>query len=90
MSIALTIEELNTGLKHWLNRLNLGETITLLGPDGTPMAVVVSLKPPPTPRSASEWRGDEWRLTWMAVAEHIDRSWKSDKSALEILAEMRR
>lgn len=33
---------------------------------------------------------DEWTEEWEALAQEIDKAWKSDKSALEILSEMRR
>ncbi len=31
----------------------------------------------------------EWTEEWEALAQKIDNAWKSDKSALEILTEMR-
>jgi hypothetical protein len=49
------------------------------------MAVLVPLR-------SSENAGEEtdWDAEWQALAHEIDSAWKSEKSALEILAEMRR
>lgn len=33
---------------------------------------------------------EEWLKRWRALGEEIDREWKSDKSAAEVISEMRR
>jgi hypothetical protein len=58
----------------------------LVNSEGAPLAVVVSLKPEPAEvESASDW----WDR-WDALTRKISQGWKSDKSAVEILTEMRR
>jgi|CXWL01.1.fsa_nt_gi antitoxin (DNA-binding transcriptional repressor) of toxin-antitoxin stability system len=84
-STAITIEKLGSDLKGLLSRLRLGETITLVTPDGAPVAILISLKPAPALPPAPDWL-----LKWETLAEEISRAWKSDKSAIETLTEMRR
>ena len=33
---------------------------------------------------------DEWWRQWNALSEHIGREWKSDKTATEVVSEMRK
>jgi hypothetical protein len=87
-SITVPIETAERDLQHLLEQLHLGETITLVSSEGTPLAVVVSLKPvalvaetPPT---------SDWEAQWEALAEEVGRAWKSERSAIETLSEMRR
>jgi len=87
-SIAVPIETAERVLKHLLEELHLGETITLVSSEGEPLAVVVSLKPT-TPRAESLAASD-WEVQWKALAEEIGRAWKNDKSAAEVVSEMRR
>ncbi|MBI3244104.1 MAG: hypothetical protein HYZ49_17615 [Chloroflexi bacterium] len=84
-STAITIEKLGSDLKGLLSRLRLGETITLVTPDGAPAAILISLKPAPVQPPAPDWL-----LKWETLAEEISQAWKSDKSAIETLTEMRR
>jgi hypothetical protein len=85
MSVTVPIETAARDLHSLLEQLQLGETITLIGPEGLPEALLVSLKPAPTePLSTSDWEA-----RWDALASEIGHAWKSDKSALETLAEMR-
>ena len=81
----LPVELLQSDLKELIARLHVGETVTLTASDGAPLAVLVSLKAKPKPLSQSEWLAK-----WQALSQEIDRHWKSDKSAVEILSEMRR
>lgn len=86
MSIAVSIQAAKHNLEELLGKLQLGETITLVSPEGTPVAVLVSLKSASDkPRTASDWIAK-----WDALAQKVSQSWKSDKSAVEILTEMRR
>ena len=86
MTIAISIETAEPKLKHLIEKLSLGETITLTGSNGLPLAVVVSLQPTPT-RSLTI---SDWQAEWQAMAQAISRAWKGEKSAIETLAEMRR
>jgi hypothetical protein len=83
--IGLPVKAAERNLEQLLEELNLGETLTLLGPEGTPLAIVVSLKPAPP----SEPSGD-WEIRWRELAQEIGRAWIGDKSAAEVVAEMRR
>ena len=85
MSVAMPIEVAKRDLEGLLERLRAGETITLLGSGGVPLAVLVSLKPTPSkPQSVSDWLA-----RWDALTQQVSQAWKSDKSAVEILTEMR-
>ena len=84
-SMTVPVETAERDLKHLLDQLHLGETITLVSSEGTPLAVVVSLKPVAETLPASDWEAQ-----WEALAEKVGRAWKSEKSAVEILSEMRR
>ena len=86
MTSALSVESAQRDLKNLLAQLRLGETVTLVGTGGTPLAVLISLRPTPMPISKLA----EWNTRWDAVAEKIGRAWQSNQSALEILTEMRR
>jgi len=55
-----------------------------IGPDGKPMAVL-----PPIKFSEEFAEKIDWDAEWEAVAKEIDSAWKSKKSTLEILTEMR-
>jgi len=86
MPVTVPIETAARDLHSLLDQLQLGETITVVGAEGIPEALLVSLKTAPTqPVSVSDWEAQ-----WDALAREIDQAWKSDKSALETLAEMRR
>jgi antitoxin (DNA-binding transcriptional repressor) of toxin-antitoxin stability system len=69
-----------------VDQLHLGETVTLLGAQGSPVAVLVSLKPDPTKGKTAA----DWLKGWDELAKEIGRAWKSDKSAVETVIEMRR
>jgi len=49
------------------------------------MAVLVPLR-----SSEDALKEIDWDAEWQALAHEIDSAWKSKKSALQILAEMRR
>ncbi len=80
------IETAERELKHLLERLQLGETITLVSSEGTPLAVMVSLKPRPVEVESAT----DWEARWDALAQKVSQAWTSDKSAVETLVEMRR
>lgn len=85
MSVEVSVDSVKKNLEDILAKLPPGETATLIGPEGKPMAVLVPLR-------SSEITAKEvdWDSEWQALAREIDSAWKSKKSALEILAEMRR
>jgi antitoxin (DNA-binding transcriptional repressor) of toxin-antitoxin stability system len=82
VSIATAARDLPGLLEH----LKLGETITLVGAQGKPEALLVSLKPASNELPSTS----DLLAEWDALAEKVSQAWKSDRSALEILAEMRR
>jgi len=86
MSTSVSLETAKHNLEGLLEKLYLGEAITLINPEGTPVAVLISLKPAPAkPQSVSDWMA-----AWDALAQKVSHAWKSDKSAVETLTEMRR
>jgi len=86
MCAAIPIGAAGPQLREALEHLPEGEALDLLGEDGEPMAVLLPLKA----RGGKTLRASEWDARWRAMAKRIGKAWKSDKSALEILAEMRR
>ena len=86
MSVSIPVETAQDDLRSLLEQLKLGETITLVNPEGVPEALLVSLKAAPSqPQSLADWE-----KRWDTLARKIGQAWKSDESAQEILAEMRR
>jgi hypothetical protein len=84
-AMMVPVETAQCELERLLERLHLGETITLVTAEGTPLAVMVSHKPAP---SEGEWSTD-WEERWDALTQKVSQAWKSDKSAVETLMEMR-
>lgn len=86
MAITVPIEAAQKDLERLLDELQLGETVTLVGSEGVPQAVLISLKATAVkPQSISDWDA-----RWDALAQKISQAWNSDKSAVEVLTEMRR
>ena len=85
MSVEVSVDSAKKNLEDILAKLSPGETATLIGPEGRPMAVLVPLR-----SSENVAKEIDWDAEWQALACEIDSAWKSEKSALEILAEMRR
>ena len=86
MSVSIPVETAEQDLRSLLAQLRLGETITLVDSEGLPEALLVSLKAAPSPPQPLA----DWEARWDALARKVGQAWKSDKRALEILAEMRR
>ncbi|MBN1318902.1 MAG: hypothetical protein JXA42_25700 [Anaerolineales bacterium] len=84
-TITLPIETAERDLIGLLEELNLGETVTLIGSEGVPQALLVSLRPIPQKSETVDWE-----TRWDALAQEVSNAWKSEKSAVEILSEMRR
>ena len=85
MSVEVSVDSAKKNLENILASLSPGETATLIGPEGRPMAVLVPLK-----KSEDIAEEIDWDEEWQALARRIDSAWKSEKSALQILSEMRR
>ena len=85
MSVEVSVASAKKNLEEILARLSPGETATLIGPEGRPMAVLVPLK-----SSEESEEKIDWDAEWEALAKEIDAAWKSKKSAIEVLTEMRR
>jgi hypothetical protein len=86
MPVIVPIETAARDLKRLLEQLQLGETVTLVGSEGVPEALLVSLKPAPAELQSLS----DWETRWDALTHKVSQAWKSEKSAVEILAEMRR
>jgi hypothetical protein len=85
-TITLPIETAERDLRSLLEELNLGDTVTLIGSEGVPQALLVSLKPAPRGTPA----GLDWEARWDDLAQQVGSAWQSEKSAVELLSEMRR
>jgi hypothetical protein len=86
VSITVPTETAERELRSLLEQLRLGETATLVSSEGAPEALLVSLKSSagqPQPMS-------DWNTQWDALVQKVSQAWRSEKSATEILAEMRR
>ena len=86
MSEAMPIKNAECNLEELLEGLSLGESITLIGPEGGPVALLISLRPGKImQKSAIDWdtRMDD-------LARKVSRSWRGEKSAVDVLSEMRR
>ena len=86
MSMNVSIETAERDLRSLLEQLRLGETVTLVSSEGTPEALLVSLRAITTKMQPVS----DWEARWDALAQKVSQAWKSEKSAVEILAEMRR
>ena len=86
MSITVPIETAERGLRSLLEQLRLGETATLVSSEGAPEALLISLK-----SSADRLQPmSDWDTRWDAMAQKVSQAWRGEKSAVEVLAEMRR
>jgi antitoxin (DNA-binding transcriptional repressor) of toxin-antitoxin stability system len=85
MSVEVSVAAAKKNLEEILSKLLPGETATLISLEGKPMAVLVPLK-----SSEDAAKVLDWDAEWETLAREIDLDWKSKKSALEILTEMRR
>ena len=86
MSITVPIETAERGLRSLLEQLRLGETATLVSSEGAPEALLISLK-----SSADRLQPmSDWDTRWDALAQKVSQAWRGEKSAVEVLAEMRR
>ena len=82
----LPIETAERDLRRLLEELDLGDTVTLIGAEGVPQALLVSLRSGLRETPAES----DWEARWDALAEQVSEAWQSEKSAVELLSEMRR
>ena len=85
MTTIMPVETAQKDLKRLLDELQLGETVTLLGSEGVPQALLISLNAAERPKSVPDWDA-----RWETLALKVTQAWKIDRSALEVLTEMRR
>ena len=86
MPVTVPIETAERDLRNLLERLQLGDTVTLVGSEGVPEALLVSLKSAPAKLQPLS----DWEMRWDALTHRVSQAWKSEKGAIEILTEMRR
>ena len=86
MSEAMSLKNAECNLEELLKRLPFGESITLTGPEGCPVALLVSLKSGKAERKTVS----DWDAQMDELAQKVSRAWKGEKSAVEVLSEMRR
>ena len=87
----IPIETAESDLRRLLEQLQLGKTVTLVGSSGVPEALLVSLKPTADKPTADKPMSMlKWEAKWDDLVGRVDQAWKSEKSALETLVEMRR
>ena len=82
----VSLEQAGRELKDLVERLPPGESVTLCDANGEAVALLVSVRSETPDGTASS----SWWARWDALAERIARNWKSEKSAVEIVSEMRR
>ena len=84
MPATLPLKAAERNLKRVVERLQQGESITLLDADGQPLAMLVSL------RTEVRKPVEDWETAMKALAEQVDEAWQGEASAIETLSEMRR
>ena len=86
MASEISIEALGSQLRELLDRIPSGESVTVIGPHGTPVARLTPLKP----QGEEADSGQDWLAEWDALAEEVGKTWKGGVSAVEAVAEHRR
>jgi hypothetical protein len=86
MSEAVSIKNAECNLEELLKGLPFAKSITLTGPEGNPVALLVSLKSGKAERKLVF----DWDAQMDELAQKVSRAWKGEKSAVENLSEMRR
>ena len=86
MSITMPLEAAVRDLRRLLEELEPGETVTLTGAEGEPEALLVSLKQDVHEAEAEA----DYEARWDELSPRVSRAWRSDRSAVELVTEMRR
>ena len=86
MATEISIDALGAELRDLLDRIPSGESVTVIGPDGTPVARLTPLKP----QTGEAESDDDWLAEWDALAEEVGKTWNGGLSAVEAVAEQRR
>jgi antitoxin (DNA-binding transcriptional repressor) of toxin-antitoxin stability system len=87
----VSIKKMPPEMAEIFDNLSKGESVTVLDEDGKPKVVLVTVAATPAEvQSRFQPIHDEWFEDWDKMAREIAKDWKSDKSALEVLSEMRR
>nr|HID14637.1 hypothetical protein [Anaerolineae bacterium] len=91
MATVLPIHAALKELPELIRRLEPGEVITLTEADGTPRAVLVVVgQAVQRSKGLSAKNSEAWWAHWDALASRIGRAWKSGRSAVEAVQEIRR
>ncbi|MBM4031035.1 MAG: hypothetical protein FJ291_04535 [Planctomycetes bacterium] len=86
MATSVSVEAMGPELRQLIELLPEGETVEILGDAGEQVALLLTVKQ----GSEMPLSPDEWLAELDALAEEIGRAWKSEKSAVELVSEMRR
>jgi hypothetical protein len=73
-------------LRRLLEELDAGDMVTLLGAEGMPQALLVSLRSAPREAALESC----WEARWDPLAQRVSEAWQGEESAVELLSEMRR
>jgi len=95
MSQIVYLDTAMESLKELLESLPFGETLTIVSADGSPLGILVSLNTElgieaPQEPDIDVPQEETWESRWSDFASEVERAWKDDTSAKEILSEMRR
>ncbi len=80
---SMTVRAIQEELENLLTQMSPGETLTVLGDDGVPQAVVVRIQVA-GPHAVDAWAELE------RLGEKMSSNWPTGKSAAEAVAEIRR
>ena len=87
MMTSMPIEKARTNFDEVIAQLQPGETITLVDAQGQPVVALTSLQTAPKPEPLTI---EEWWAGWEALIEEVDEGWEGERSAVDVLLEMRR
>lgn len=85
--MSVPLERAKANLDEVLAQLQPGETITLVDAQGQPVVAMTSLQPQPKLEPLSL---EEWWAGWQSLIQEVDETWEGEKSAVDVLLEMRR
>ena len=86
MIAEISVNSLGPELRAAVNRMHLGESVTLVDGQGKPVAIVISIsRGQERPMSVEEWEAE-----WKVLTREVDELWSGGMSAVEAVAEQRR